>query len=42
MKKSSKEEVGKNRPKPGKVYAFPNVSNEECIRIAVKLMGVSD
>lgn len=42
MKKSSKDEAKKDKPKPSRVYTFPNVSNEECIRIALKLLGVSD
>ena len=42
MKKSSKDEPTKNKSKPSRVYTFPNVSNEECIRISIKLLGVSD
>jgi hypothetical protein len=45
MKKASKEEP-KPKTKPptanNKNYTFPNVSNENCIRIALKLLGVSD
>jgi hypothetical protein len=45
MKKGTKDESkpkGKSSSLTAKNYAFPNVSNENCIRIAVKLLGVSD
>jgi len=45
MKKSSKEDTSKAKPKSTvstKNYTFPNVSNENCIRIALKLLGVGD
>jgi hypothetical protein len=45
MKKSTKEESTKFKVKSNpatKSYSFPNVSNENCIRIALKLLGVSD
>ena len=45
MKKNSKEDSNKIKTKStlaAKNYTFPNVSNENCIRIALKLLGVSD
>jgi hypothetical protein len=45
MKKGKDERPKPRTPAPTappKTYVFPNVSNENCIRIALKLLGVSE